>query len=190
MRLLLRLTSVMMLASLSLTWAACNKSTKEADRDGKSKSSPPAAPEIPNDGSPRPSPKLRPDEIVRLQIEAIRQADPDDAGFQMASRFVSPRWRAGERAGKPSFAETFRASEFQLFRDYANAELGEVKVDGDLAYQIVLLENSSGQLSSFLFVLGKQTDDPFQDCWLTRDVQRNLIEFEASSSAAAFPTRV
>lgn len=189
MRLLLRLTSLMILASLSLTWAACNKSSK-AGRDDESESAQPVAPEIPDDGSPRPHPNLTPDQVVRLQIEALRQAAQDDSGIQMARRFVSPRWRSGEREGKPSFTETFRASEFHLFQDYTNAELGEVKLDGNRAYQIVLLENSSGQFSSFLFVLGKQTDDPFQDCWLTRDVQRNLIEFKAASAIDRLPARV
>jgi hypothetical protein len=94
------------------------------------------------------------------------------------------RWRTS------SFTEKFRQSEFRLFTDYTNAELGEVQIEGDRAYQIVLLEDSTGQFGFFLFVLGKQTDDPFQDCWLTRDVQRNLIELKTSSPTAAFPARV
>lgn len=120
------------------------------------------------DGGPVPSPALAPDEVVRIQIEALRANDADDRGIAIAFRFASP---ANKRSTGPlpRFIHMIKAGPYRLMLEYDHASYGEVQVRGDRAAQRVTL-TGRGRVRSYVFLLERQAQPPCMGCWMTEAV--------------------
>lgn len=112
-----------------------------------------------------PDPKLPPDEVVKLQIEALRHNDDTDRGIAVAFRFASPSNKLST-GPLPRFASMIRNGAYRLMLDYAATDYGEVEVVGNNARLRVTLVRRS-EIVSYVFYLSKQSQEPFVDCWMT-----------------------
>ena len=130
-----------------------------------------AAPD-PSD-EPQPSPDLSPEEVVRLQVEALQHNDEPhpDAGIEAAFRFASP---ANKRATGPleRFTEMVKGPAYGAMLGFERAEYGEMRVDGDQAAQRVTLVQPDGRRVSYVFGLSKQSGGEYDRCWMTDSVMR------------------
>lgn len=121
---------------------------------------------------PEPSPELTPADVVRIQVEALRQNDEphDDAGIEAAFRFASP---ANRRATGPlpRFAEMVRRGYADML-GFERAEYGPLRVEGDRASQWVTLVQADGARSAYVFGLSRQAGGPCDGCWMTDAVVR------------------
>ena len=131
-----------------------------------------AAAPAPSD-EPQPSPDLSPEEVVRLQVEALQHNDEPhpDAGIEAAFRFASP---SNRRATGPidRFTEMVKGPAYSAMLGFERAEYGEMRVDGDQAAQRVTLVQPDGRRVSYVFGLSKQSGGEYAGCWMTDSVMR------------------
>lgn len=125
------------------------------------------------DSIPEPAPELSPREVVRLQVEALGTNDEpyEGAGIEAAFNFASP---ANKRATGPleRFQTLFDTPAYGPMIDHNGATYSAVQVDGRVAQMGVLLTIEDGEQIGYLFQLSKQTEPPFEDCWMTDAVMR------------------
>lgn len=121
---------------------------------------------------PEPSPSLSPEEVVRIQVEALRQNDEpyDDAGIEAAFRFASPSNRRAT-GPLPRFAEMIRRGYADML-GFERAEYGPMRVEGDRASQWVTLVQPDGLRTEYVFGLSRQEGGACDGCWMTDAVIR------------------
>jgi hypothetical protein len=129
------------------------------------------------DSIPTPSPDLSPTEVVRLQVEALGENDTpyEEAGIEAAFQFASP---ANKRATGPleRFRTLFDTPAYRPMIDHLEARTSEAQVQGDVARVGVVLTSERGRQVGYLFQLSKQSDPPYEDCWMTDGVQPISID--------------
>lgn len=122
---------------------------------------------------PQPSPDLSPEDVVRLQVEALQNNDEPhpDAGIEAAFRFASP---ANRRATGPleRFTAMVKGQAYSAMLGFERAEYGEMRVEGDQAAQRVTLVQPDGRRVSYVFGLSKQSGGEYDGCWMTDSVMR------------------
>jgi hypothetical protein len=142
--------------TLSFDWAS---SSPEA----------PTAEAPPAEAMPTPSPEFSPDKVVRIQLEALQQNDETNQGVKTTFNFASPANR--ENTGPlPRFIKMLQSPPYNAMLNYKSVEFDPVKVSDDLALQRVRLIAKDGQPIIFIFSLSKQSQAPYQDCWMTDGV--------------------
>ncbi|MEL6445437.1 MAG: DUF4864 domain-containing protein [Bacteroidota bacterium] len=133
-----------------------------------------AAASDPADADPQPSPDLSPEDVIRLQVEALQRNDEPypDAGIAAAFRFASP---ANKSATGPleRFSAMVKGPVYGAMLGFERAEYGTMRVQGDRAAQRVTLVQADGQRVSYVFGLSKQTSGTYEGCWMTDAVMRD-----------------
>jgi hypothetical protein len=95
----------------------------------------------------QPSPSLSPEEVVRIQLEALKANDASDNGIAITFRFASP----GNK--------NFRSATFE-----------PLETDGQFAQQLVEIVDTQGTHWLYLFRLSKQQEGNLAGCWMTDGV--------------------
>jgi len=118
----------------------------------------------------QPDPTLSPREVVAIQLEAFGSSDGDTEKIAVAFRFASPSNRA-VTGPEERFAEMIKSRPYRIMLAYDRVEYAPVVIAGEVALQRVALF-SDGEVAIFDFVLRRQSDDPYADCWMTEGVTR------------------
>jgi len=122
---------------------------------------------------PQPSPDLSPEDVIRLQVEALQRNDEPhpDAGIEAAFRFASP---ANKRATGPleRFTAMVKGPAYGAMLGFERAEYGELRVEGGQAAQRVTLIQPDGRRVRYVFGLSKQSGGEYAGCWMTDSVMR------------------
>lgn len=120
------------------------------------------------DSIPQPSPSLSPKEVVRLQVEALADNDTPypDAGIEAAFAFASP---ANKAATGPldRFQTLFDTPAYGPMIGHLSAEYSDAQVEGGVAQVGVILTTDAADRIGYLFRLSKQTETPYEQCWMT-----------------------
>ena len=125
---------------------------------------PPAA-----DGQP--SPKLSPEDVVELQMNALSAPGPVQSRIDRCYRFASPANR--QHTGPENrFAQMIQAPKYSVLLDAKHFLVGRATLNGRQAHLLLTVVNSKGNLSLFRCLLSKQTAAPYADCWMTDAVIR------------------
>jgi hypothetical protein len=113
-----------------------------------------------------PDPSLTPEQVVRIQLEALEGNDEDDRGIALAFRFASP---ANRQSTGPieRFTAMLKGPLYSPMLGFIEAEYGNTGVRGESARVKVKLFGTGGQVIVYVFYLSKQTEDPYSDCWMT-----------------------
>ena len=112
-----------------------------------------------------PRPGLSPGEVIRIQLEALRNNDEQDRGIEVAFRFASPANR--ESTGPlPRFIRMIRQGPYALMLGFREASYGTVEVREEVARQRVTLTGARSRVS-YWFYLSRQSKAPFAGCWMT-----------------------
>jgi hypothetical protein len=115
-----------------------------------------------------PSPQLGPDQVVRLQLEALQRADDPqpDAGIVRAWAFASP---GNKQAIGPvdRFITVVRSPGYAPLLNCREFQLGQVLIDGDRAQQIVAVKTADDALVFYVFQLSRQSCENYNGCWMT-----------------------
>ncbi|MEM1116029.1 MAG: DUF4864 domain-containing protein [Bacteroidota bacterium] len=122
---------------------------------------------------PEPSPDLLPEEVVRIQVEALQRNDEPspDAGIAAAFRFASP----GNRAATGPLDRFARMVKGPVYRDmlgFARADYEPMRVEGRRAVQRVTLTHADGRRVAYVFELSQQRGGDCDGCWMTDSVIR------------------
>jgi hypothetical protein len=120
-----------------------------------------------------PDPGLTPEQVISIQLEALKSNRDlsGDRGIAISFNFASP---ANRRMTGPlaRFIEMVKNPLYAIMLNFERYEAAKIEIDGDVARQRVTLIDAKGNRSLFLFVLSKQKEAPYKDCWMTDVVQR------------------
>lgn len=122
---------------------------------------------------PQPNPDLSPQEVVEIQILALKENDQPftDYGVKSAFNFASPSFKS--KAGSEySFIEMIHNQTYNSLIGYKLYGLDDVYIINNLALQKVTLIDANDAPAVYLFKLIKQTDTPFIGCWMIDSVIR------------------
>ncbi|MDA1314789.1 MAG: DUF4864 domain-containing protein [Acidobacteria bacterium] len=120
-----------------------------------------------------PDPSLTPEQVIAIQVEALKANRdlPGDEGITIAFNFASPANR--KMTGPlPRFIEMVKNPLYAIMLNFEQYETAKIELDGDIARQRVTLIDAAGNRSLLLFVLSRQKEAPYKDCWMTDVVQR------------------
>lgn len=131
----------------------------------------------PSDSIPEPTPNQSPEEVVRVQVEALGDNDTpyEDAGIEAAFNFASP---ANKRATGPleRFRGLFDTPTYGPMIDHDGATYSDPQIEGTVARMGVILRTGQGERVGYLFRLSKQETEPHADCWMTDAVRRVPVD--------------
>lgn len=121
----------------------------------------------------KPNPKLSPEEVISAQLEALQHNDtPEkDSGIARAFEFASPGNRAAT-GPLDNFIQLVKSAAYSPMLNHRRAERGPVRVVGEEAQQRVTLVDAQGRRVTYVFVLSKQAEGVYKDCWMTDAVVR------------------
>ena len=112
-----------------------------------------------------PNPSLSPADVIRIQLEALRNNDEQDRGIAVAFRFASPANRV-DTGPLSRFIAMIEHGPYALMLDFHHADYGPVETVGDRARQRVTLTGSRAT-TTYWFFLSRQSEAPWEDCWMT-----------------------
>lgn len=122
---------------------------------------------------PQPDPMLGPEQIIQIQLQALKRNDePEaDSGIATVFAFASPANRAmtGPLA---RFTQMLHNPLYLPMLGYRAAQAGPLELTGDAVQQSVMLLDSEDKTAVYLFSLSRQTDGPYAGCWMTDGVMR------------------
>lgn len=119
---------------------------------------------------PRPRPSLSPADVVRIQLSALQHNDDPqpDAGVATVYAFASPGNH--KLTGSLSqFTQMLHAGYAPIFGS-RRIILGKTQVKGREAAQPVDLVAGDGRIFAYVFLLSRQRQAPFENCWMTDSV--------------------
>lgn len=120
--------------------------------------------EATEDLSLQPSPTLTPQEVVTFQLSALGQGS--EAGISATYRFASPENR--QLTGPLTrFARLFDFPKYQPMLKHRGAEIKLISNDGFTAKLLAGVVDQSGELHWYRFRLSRQTQSPYENCWMT-----------------------
>ena len=125
-----------------------------------------------------PAPALSPEEVVRIQLEALRNNDARNRGIEVAFRFASPANRA-QTGPLPRFIGMIRNGPYALMLDFHAASYGPVESSGTQARQQVILAGATTSVT-YWFYLSRQSETPYVDCWMTDAVFIEPVEGQSA----------
>lgn len=118
---------------------------------------------------PTPTPDLAPEEVVRIQLESLRDNDDNNKGIETAFNFASPGNKKST-GPLPRFVKMLKMPPYNSMLNYKSAEFDPIEISGDSAVQRVKLVGTDGQSITYIFMLSRQTDAPYKNCWMTDGV--------------------
>ncbi|MCB9077573.1 MAG: DUF4864 domain-containing protein [Anaerolineaceae bacterium] len=121
------------------------------------------------DDTLQPGPELSPEDVVKIQVEALQNNDSDDTGIEIAFRFASP---ANRQATGPLHRFTYLVKNptYRPMLNHKLAEYSPIEISGDTARQRVTITGSDGSANVYLFDLSRQDTPACSGCWLTDGV--------------------
>ena len=125
-----------------------------------------------------PRPDLSPAEVIRIQLEALRNNDERDRGIEVAFRFASPANRAST-GPLPRFIRMLEEGPYSLMLEFRKASYGAVEVRAERARQRVTLTGARARIS-YWFHLSRQSQAPCAGCWMTDAVYIERIDTGAA----------
>jgi hypothetical protein len=132
--------------------------------------------------TPAPSPELDPSEVVRIQVEALRNNSVFNEGIELTYRFASP---GNKRITGPlaRFIEMVRSTPYDRLLNHLSARYGPMAISGNEARQIVIITDMEGEEIAYYWGLSRQSEGEFKDCWMTnavipaeRPTQREFVQ--------------
>jgi len=145
--------------SVALGWLA-HGATGEATRSNSGVTGSPAV--------TAPTPRLSPQQVVAIQLQALRHSASPGKGIEVCYRFASPANKAST-GPLPRFTEMIETGAYSLMLNYRQAAYETMEVLGAAARQRVTLYGD-GQATVFTFYLSRQEDAACPNCWMTEAV--------------------
>jgi hypothetical protein len=121
---------------------------------------------LPLEAETAPSPGLSAEEVVRIQVQALRTNDATDAGIALVFRFASPENR--KSTGPLSrFARMIRTPPYAVMLNHRTASYGPTTLGESRMRQEVMITADDGTTTRFVWLVSRQEDGPCARCWMT-----------------------
>jgi hypothetical protein len=118
-----------------------------------------------------PEPKLSPEQVVEYQVSALQHNDDPraDAGIARTFRFASPSNK--ELTGPlEKFVSILKSPAYSPMVNNLSSSIVGSQIEGDHAKVAMKVTPEKGPQLTYLFVLSKQHEGEFTDCWMTDSV--------------------
>jgi hypothetical protein len=118
-----------------------------------------------------PNPNLTPEQVVKFQLDALRHNDEptSDTGIERSFRFASPSNRL-VTGPLTHFSEIVHSSAYSALLNSQSSEIRGAQVQGGEARIYTTVTSANGAHLDFLFILSRQTEGDYRDCWMTDSV--------------------
>jgi len=103
-------------------------------------------------------------EVVEFQLKALQH--PDSDGIAATFRFASPTNKS-VTGPLDRFSKLFEAPQYNPMLKHSGAKVSELSNNGKRAELVAGIVDRSGQLRWYKFVLSKQSEAPYVNCWMT-----------------------
>lgn len=120
-----------------------------------------------------PNPKLPPEEVVRLQLAGLSDAKTDGVGILQCFCLASPGNRV-VTGPLERFGQMVRSEPYQCMAHPRAVLIGRSQHGDDVARLLVTIVDRRHNVRAFAFILSKQKEKPFKDCWMTEAVLSTL----------------
>ncbi len=127
-------------------------------------------------------PDLTPQEVVRIQVEALADNDADNNGIARTFEFASPDNKRAT-GPLPRFIMLLNNPMYQGMLNHKRAIYGTMEIQGDTAQQTVTIVDQADNETTYLFTLSKQTAADYAGAWMTDSVL--IISPDSSQDADA-----
>ncbi|MGB3180921.1 MAG: DUF4864 domain-containing protein [Cyclobacteriaceae bacterium] len=125
---------------------------------------------------PIPHPELSPEQVVAIQLTALQQNDDaTNEGIVITFNYASPHSKSWS-GPLHRFVEQVQMPVYKPLFDYKGYIMDELTMDGNRAWQYVVLLDSHNDPSLYLFSLRRQRADPYADCWMTESIEKIDVE--------------
>jgi hypothetical protein len=118
-----------------------------------------------------PRPELSPEEVVQYQVAALQQNDDpkSDAGIERAFRFASP---SNKQVTGPleHFLRIVKSPAYSPLLNSRSSAIVGSELKDDQAKIAVKIVTADGRALTYVFILSKQNEGEFHDCWMTDGV--------------------
>ena len=131
---------------------------------------------------PAPDPALTPESVVTIVLDAFAHVEGSPVtppALETAYAFTAPANRA-VFGSVERFTDMVADGAYRPLLAHRRTVRGAIKVMGDRATQRVVVTTATGALVAYTFTLTRQTEGPYEGCWMTERVMR-----EPPSSLAA-----
>jgi hypothetical protein len=120
-----------------------------------------------------PAPTLTPSDVIGIVLHALQHNDEPtrDAGITTTFEFASPENRQ-ETGPLERFALMIKNPAYRPMLGFRSATRGRMEIEGNHARQRVVVVGKDGSQVTFVFLLSKQPDGPYANCWMTDGVIR------------------
>ncbi len=116
------------------------------------------------------SPDVAPRDVVSMQVEALQRLQREPEQALRVFSLASPQNRL-MTGPLPRFYNLLLTEPYRRMVFDNSSQIGEAVVVGDQAHVLVTVSDGSSSISAFRFWLTRQTDAPYQDCWMTDGVE-------------------
>ncbi len=120
-----------------------------------------------------PDPSLSPQDVVSIQIEALRNNDIpyEDRGIEVTFNFASP---ANKRMTGPleRFKVMVHDPTYGPMINHRSAKYENLMVEGEIARIDVILKSQEGEYLGYRFILSRQRGNQYEGSWMTDAVVR------------------
>jgi hypothetical protein len=113
-----------------------------------------------------PSPRLSPDDVVRLQVGALRALRDDESAINQCYVLASPANRA-YTGPLNRFIAMVQNHAYGSLVLQSSALVGQPVIRGSQATVLVTVLDQNRTPRVYRFFLSKQTEPPLADCWMT-----------------------
>src|SRR5688572_13075406 len=115
---------------------------------------------------PVPGPDLKPEEVVRIVMDALKSNDDQDSGIAITFDFASP---ANQEVTGPleRFIPMVKSPTYAPMLKHKSAKYGKLQTRGNIAQQLVTVIDAEDKEAAYVFRLSKQDEGERKGCWLT-----------------------
>ena len=117
----------------------------------------------------QPNPSLAPEDVVRIQVEALQGNDETNKGIEITFRFASP---ANKQVTGPltRFVRMVQNPTYRPMLNHKTAKYDPIEISDNKARQRVTIIAANGKAAVYVFELTKQTSPGCPGCWMTDSV--------------------
>ncbi len=124
-----------------------------------------------------PDPKYSPADVVQIQMNALKNHDSpvQGTGIEITYRFASPANKA-QTGPLERFKTLFDNPTYAPMLGYSNLEIGPTQNYNTSANVPIIITAEDGTKAAYIFRLNKQSDAPYENCWMTSAVIRVALD--------------
>lgn len=115
---------------------------------------------------PAPNDSYSPEEVVRIQLEALQTNGSDNRGIEITYTFLSAAIKEGS-TGLEGFEQIIKSPFYRPMLNHLTVEYEKMEIHGNRARQKVTLIGKGGLKVKYVFYLSKYSHDACSGCWMT-----------------------